>query len=181
MLFPVADGTEPVDETEAVLPVPEVGFVRLQNGVTGTLPAFLSAFPGKDQRPAVLEPWIVTERRGADIDFQVRRTPAYTEVGRGLREASPGGRLSLFPTDASRRTVGQFEMDRGRETPVPEHLPCEPAFFPLKEDGDPESFADLAAVIRSDFPVEKAGAASVYFLVPELDLLFRNAVVKEIE
>ena len=72
-------------------------------------------------------------------------------------------------------------MDGGRKTVLAQHFPGEAAFLPLEEDGDAEGFAELAAVVRRDLPVEEARAAAVDLLMPEFDLLFRHSVVKEIE
>lgn len=181
LFLPVTDGAEPVDVAEGMLAAAEVGLVGFQDGVACPLLALFSAFAGEDKRAYVLEPRVVTERCGADVDFQVGRTPAHTEVRGGLREAAPGGRLATFAANSFCGPVRKLEADGGCEAVVSEHLPCEAAFSPLKEDGDTEGFAELAAVVRGYFPVEEAGAASVYLLMPELDFLFRDTVVKEVQ
>ena len=181
LFLPVTDGAEPVDVAEGVLAAAEVGLVRFQDGIACPLLALFSAFAGEYQRADILEPRVMTERCGADVDFQVGRAPAHTEVRGWLREAASGGKLATFATNAFCGPVRKLEVDGCCEAVVSEHLPREAAFFPLKEDGDTEGFAELAAVVRCHFPVEEAWAVPVYLLVPELNFLFRYSVVKKIE
>lgn len=181
LFLPVTDGAEPVDVAEGVLAAAEVSLVRFQDGIACSLFALFSAFAGEYQRANVLEPRVMPERCGADVDLQIGRTPAHAEVRGWLREAASGGRLATGPAGLDFCPIRELKVDWGREAVVSEHLPRKAAFFPLKEDGDTEGIAELAAVVRSHLPVEEAWAAPVYLLVPELDFLFRDTVVKEIE
>ena len=94
LFLPVANGAEPVDVAEGVLAVAEVGLVRFQDGIARALFAFFSALAGEHQRAYVLESRVMTERRGADVYFQVGRTPAHSEVRGRLREPEPSGKLA---------------------------------------------------------------------------------------
>ena len=76
LFFPIADGPEPIDMTEGMLSVPKVGFVRLQDGVLGSLRTLFTAFSGEDQGALVLEAGVVPECRSADINLQIGRAPA---------------------------------------------------------------------------------------------------------
>ena len=181
LLLPVPYGTEPVYMTEASLSVAQVGLVGFQDGIARSLFAFFSAFIGKDESPDVLESRVVTQGGGADVDFQVGRAPADTEVRRRLREATPCRGFALLASNGFGGSVREFEMDGSREAVFPEHLPGESAFFPLVEDGDAEGLSEFPAVARGDFPVEEARATSVDLLVPELDFFFRNPVIEEKE
>ena len=71
LLFPVTDGPEPVDMTEGVLAVPEVGLIGLQDGVLCPLRAFLTPFAGENERTDVLEALVVPQGSRTYIYLQV--------------------------------------------------------------------------------------------------------------
>ena len=110
LFLPVTDGAEPVDVAEGVLAAAEVGLVGFQNSITGALFAFFSAFAGEHQRAYVLESRVMTERCGTDVDFQIGRAPAHTEVRGWLRKAASGGRLATFAANAFCGSVRKFEF-----------------------------------------------------------------------
>lgn len=81
--LPVPYGTEPVYETRNTS-VAKVSLVRLEDSVFGSLRAFLSSFSGEDESTDALEPFLMTDCRGTDVDFEVSAAPADTEVRRRL-------------------------------------------------------------------------------------------------
>lgn len=180
LLFaPVADGAHPVDVAPTVASVPKVGPVGLEDGISGPLFAFLAAFSGEDEGAYAFEPFVVSEGCCADVYLKVGAAPARAKVRGRLGELPSRGRSPTGASDCTRRPVGAFEADGGRQAVVAEHLTQEPAVLPLEEDRDAQRLTNLTAVVWRHFPVEKGRAAAVDLLMPELDLLFGDAVLQE--
>src|SRR5271166_914139 len=166
----------------AVAPVGAVGLQRL---VLRSRGALFRAFACHDERTGVVEALLVADGDRADVDLEVRATPAHGEVGGDLGEELARSLRSLAARLAEAgpsRSPGHLEASRRCGRVVACHLALEPADLPRVVDRHAEGFGDRFAVGPRAWPIhERRALATIHVVVPQLDLAFRYAEVEQVQ
>lgn len=109
--------------------------------------------------------------------------PAGPEVGDGRREHEPRVR-GATPAGGSNGPIRQFEPGRCERCVQLVDLPFEAALPPLEAQGHPQGLRDGPAVGLRAGPVEESifhPGPAIHGLVPELDLIRRDAHIQDVK